>query len=109
MSGIQIILITGIILIVFNYIQSKHRPSIGTLIVFITAGIGIGLVLFPDISNKIAKRMGVGRGADLIFYICILLFWFIISKLISRIKLLEAQITELVRKDALRGVRQQPE
>ena len=102
-------MVTGIILILFNYIQSKHRPAIGTFIVLITAVLAFVFVLFPETTNKIAHWLGVGRGADFIFYLCILLFWFIISKLVSRIKLLEDQITELVRKDALRDVRQQTE
>ena len=109
MSGIQIVLVTGIILILFNYIQSKHRPAIGTFIVLVTALLAFVFVLFPETTNQIAHWLGVGRGADFIFYICILLFWFIINKLVTRIKVLEDQLTELIRKDALRDVKKVPE
>jgi len=43
----------------------------------------------------------VGRGADLVFYISILIFWFIILKLYARQRKLEQMITDLIRKDAL--------
>ena len=44
--------------------------------------------------------MGVGRGADLLFYICILFFLFIILKLFARIRRLEKTVTDLVRYQA---------
>lgn len=105
MTGIQLILITGVILIVFNYIKNKHRPAIATFIVLVTAALAFGLILFPDFTNTIAHKIGVGRGADLVFYICILLFWFIVNKLLLKIKNLEEQITVLIRKEALRDAR----
>ena len=43
----------------------------------------------------------VGRGADLIFYISILIFWFVILKLYARIRRLEQIITQVVRKEAI--------
>jgi hypothetical protein len=43
----------------------------------------------------------VGRGADLVFYTSILIFWFVILKLYARIRRLEQIITQVVRKDAV--------
>jgi hypothetical protein len=43
----------------------------------------------------------VGRGADLIFYLSIVIFWFVIIKLYVRIRKLEKIVTDVVRKDAL--------
>ena len=51
-------------------------------------------------SSFIAKKLGVGRGADLLFYICILFFLFIILKMFSRIRRLEEKFTELIRQQA---------
>lgn len=58
-------------------------------------------ILFPDITNDIANRLGVGRGADLIFYTSILIFWFVVLKLYARIRRLEQIITQVVRKEAI--------
>ncbi|MBK6827709.1 MAG: DUF2304 domain-containing protein [Chitinophagaceae bacterium] len=45
----------------------------------------------------------MGRGADLLFYSCILFFLFIILKLFARLKRLEDKITELVRQQAIKN------
>jgi hypothetical protein len=69
-----------------------------TLIAFVS--LAIFFILFPDYTNTIAARLGVGRGADLLFYLCILLFIFIIVKLFSRIRRLERMLSEHVRQTA---------
>ena len=78
MTGIKILLTTGV--------------------AFIAA---VVFILFPDITNSIANKLGVGRGADLVFYTSILIFWFAILKLYARIRKLEQIITQVVRKDAI--------
>ena len=35
---------------------------------------GIVFVIFPETTNRLAHRLGVGRGADLIFYVAIVAF-----------------------------------
>ena len=101
MSGIQFFLITGVILIsIFFITRVRHRVLdlliLGTMIVC-----AIVFIIWPDITNSIAHKVGVGRGADLVFYISILIFWFIILKLYARLRKLEQMITDLIRKDAL--------
>ena len=101
MSGIQFFLITGVILIsIFFITRVRHRVLdliiLGTMIVC-----AIVFIIWPDITNSIAHKVGVGRGADLVFYISILIFWFIILKLYARLRKLEQMITDVIRKDAL--------
>ena len=101
MSGIQFFLITGVILIsIFFITRVRHRVLdlliLGTMIVS-----AIVFIIWPDITNSIAHKVGVGRGADLVFYISILIFWFIILKLYARLRKLEQMITDVIRKDAL--------
>jgi len=101
MSGIQFFLITGVILIsIFFITRVRHRVLdlliLGTMIVC-----AIVFIIWPDITNSIAHKVGVGRGADLVFYISILIFWFIILKLYARLRKLEQMITDIIRKDAL--------
>ncbi|MFL5787519.1 MAG: DUF2304 domain-containing protein [Flavisolibacter sp.] len=104
MKGIQILLL-GLVLMIFMYIVSRLRNRKADLIVLASiAIIGALFILFPDWTIVIAHKLGVGRGADMVFYISILLFWFVILKLYSRIRHLEKMITELVRKDALNSV-----
>ena len=102
MTGIQIILISGLLLAWLFYFI-KRRNSIADIVVLaILAGLAITFILFPEWTNVIAHKLGVGRGADLVFYLCILLFCFLVLKLYARLRKLEQMITELIRKDALK-------
>lgn len=100
MNGIQILLICGV-LVIFAYYVSRFRNALLDLLALaVFAGMGIFFILFPDYTNTIARKLGVGRGADLLFYICILFFLFVILKLFSRIRRLEDKLTALVREQA---------
>ena len=103
MNGIQVLLISGVV-VIFTYYASRFRNALidlAALVIF--AGLGIFFILFPDYTNVVAKKLGVGRGADLLFYSCILFFLFIILKLFARLKRLEDKITELVRQQAIKN------
>lgn len=101
MNGIQALLISGV-LIIFSYYVFRFRNALLDLLTLVLfAGLGIFFILFPDYTNTIAHKLGVGRGADLLFYICILFFLFILLKLFARIRRLEEKLTELVRQNAI--------
>lgn len=106
MSGIQFILIGGVILIFLYYALRLRSALIDLFTIAIFAGLAIFFILFPDYTNIIAKKLKVGRGADLLFYICILFFLFVILKLFARIRRLETTLTELVRQQALNHARE---
>lgn len=103
MSGIQILLIGGVVLIVFYYAFRLRNALFDLIVLFALSSLGVYFILFPEYTSLIAHKLGVGRGADLLFYICILLFLFVIMKLFSRIRRLEQLLTELVRQEAKRN------
>ena len=103
MTAIQIILITGIILLVIYYLMLMRSAVAELAFLIVVSGISVFFILFPNKTNIIANKLGVGRGADLLFYVCILLFLFFVLKLFVRIKRLEKKLTEIVRKDAIDG------
>ena len=100
MSGIQVLLITGVLIVSFYYALRLRSALFDLLLLSAFSGLAIYFILFPSQTNTIAHKLGVGRGADLLFYTCILLFLFIILKLFARIKRLENTLTELVRQQA---------
>ena len=101
MTLIQVALAAGVILIgVYMYVRLRSTVLDVLLIgIFIIAG--TLLVLFPEYSNKIAHWAGVGRGADLLFYLSILFLFFLILKLYSRLRKMEQNFTEIVRNKSL--------
>jgi len=101
MSAIQIILISAFLFTALYYFVRLRNRIADVLLLFILAAGAVIFILFPDWTNFIAQKLGVGRGADLVFYICIVLFCFVILKLYSRMRRLEQQITEIIRKETI--------
>ena len=100
MNGIQVLLIAGVLVIFLYYVFRLRSAFLDLLILIVFSGLAIFFILFPEYTNDIASRLGVGRGADLLFYICILFFLFAIMKLFARIRRLEKTLTDLVRQQA---------
>ena len=103
MNGIQVVLISGVIVIFLYYVFRLRNAFFDLLVISFFSGLAVFFILSPEYTNTIAKKLGVGRGADLLFYICILFFLFIILKLFARIRRLEKQLTDLVRQQARSG------
>lgn len=101
MSGIKILLITSVAFIAVYFFIRLRNSIFDIVLLSLLIAAAVTFILFPDITTTIANRLGVGRGADLIFYTSILIFWFIVLKLYARIRRLEQIITQIVRKDAL--------
>jgi len=59
------------------------------------------MIAFPDSTTWLAHRLGVGRGADLVFYVSLVTFGFLISLIFKKIRGLEANLTNLIREIAI--------
>ena len=104
MTAIQILLVAGLALSAI-YVYLKFQSVIADaimLLLFIAAG--IVFVLFPQLTTKIANKLGVGRGTDLILYVCIIFFLFVMIRMYARIRKLEQTVTKIVRDNSLKSV-----
>jgi hypothetical protein len=68
--------------------------------IFCTA-CGIVLVWQPEISNRVARWFGIGRGADLIFYFSLLFIFYALFLINLKIVAVTRKITALVRAQSL--------
>jgi small membrane protein len=59
------------------------------------------MIIFPDATSFIAHFLGIGRGADLIMYLSLLISFYLIFRLYLALARLEQAITALVRAIAL--------
>ena len=105
MNNIQIILLTGVFFIGFYFIVRLRKRLLDILLLAVLITCAAVFIIWPDITTHIAKFLGVGRGADLVFYVSILIFWFVILKLYIRLRRLEQSFTEFIRKDALHNAK----
>ncbi len=96
----QVILIGALILFIL-YIYRLRTDFLDRLVYLACAAIGIVLVIDPQLSSIIANLLGIGRGADLLFYLFIIASLFYAVATRSRLRRMEQQITQLVRQNAL--------
>jgi hypothetical protein len=62
------------------------------------------VVLVPSVSGRIARLLGVGRGADVIIYGSIALLFYLVFRVYVRIESLQRRLTRIMRKQALGDV-----
>lgn len=86
---------------IFASLIFKSRLSYRLLIVFFFLS-ATGFVLFPEVTNVIAHRVGVTRGADLLLYLMVFAVLHGFLLLYLRTRRLERKITEVIRAQALR-------
>lgn len=108
MTGIQLVLLTGVAFISLYFLVRLKKRLLELFLLLCMIACAVVFILWPEVTNIIAKKLGVGRGADLIFYISILIFWFVVLKLYIRIRKLEQAFTNIVREDALKKAQELP-
>jgi hypothetical protein len=102
---IKVILIVLLIIILRSFlvqrqfVLAKRLSALGLFAVLVL------LVIYPDVSNRLAHRIGVGRGVDLLFYMSHLFLLLLIVSLWRRLNLLNNTITKLSRSIAIRTAR----
>ncbi len=109
MIPIQVVLIAGLLLIGFEYFSRLRSRLWDRALVVGFGAAGIALVAWPDFSTAVAHRFGVGRGADLLFYISLLGIGFSLLLLFSYLRELQGKITRLTRELALLSAEDCPE
>jgi len=69
-------------------------------------GAVIVVVLRPETASDIARRLGVGRGADVVVYLSIAALFYLQFRLFARVEDQERQITKLARELALKDLKE---
>jgi hypothetical protein len=101
MLNIKIILLIPLLLLIVVYLPKLGNRTFYRLFLIGISMVGILFVLFPSVTDKLAHFVGVGRGADLVTYLFITFFFLAGIALYSKIRKLEADQTEIVRKIAV--------
>ena len=62
------------------------------------------VVLRPETASGVARRLGVGRGADVVVYLALAAVFFLLFRLLARLEDHERQIMRLARELALKDL-----
>lgn len=99
-----VIILTLLVLALYAYSQRSRSPAVTISVTFLSIA-GLLLAIAPEISNEVARFLGVGRGADLLFYCFILIALAAILNLHLRLRANHDAMTELARSIALSNAR----
>lgn len=102
MKPVQLLLIIGtasLLLVYLGYFRTKLSDRLLGLLLLSVAWFSI---LLPEYTTRVANLLGVGRGADLIFYFFGVFTLFALTVLYTHIRELNRQLTALVRHQAIR-------
>ena len=101
------ILVTGLAAFAIGRTFARFRRSeAGRAEFFLWVLFWIAAIVFvwnPSVTNTLASLLGVGRGADAIFYVSLILLFSVVFKLYGRIETLEHKLSELVKAIALKN------
>jgi small membrane protein len=100
---IKILLILLLLIILRAFMVGRSLLLIKRLSAFGLFVILVLLVLFPQVSNLIANKLGVGRGVDLLFYLSHLFLLLLIVSLWRRLVGLADAVTKLTRQIAIQN------
>lgn len=101
MKLIQALLLVLISAGLFYYLRRLRSKLRDRMIVVGLALAGATFVLFPETTTALADWAGVGRGVDLIFYLSFVMLAFVQLLVYSKLRHMEAKITDLARAAAL--------
>ena len=87
-------------ILVYAWSEQRRAPLVATCTI-IAAAAGLYFVWFPSHANMLADLVGVGRGADLILYLWVLISLLILFNLHLKLRSQMELITELAREVAL--------
>jgi hypothetical protein len=63
------------------------------------------VVVYPGLTGILASKLGIGRGADLIIYLSIIVLFYLMFRLYIQIGAVERRFTDMVRAIAIEEVK----
>jgi hypothetical protein len=98
---IRVLLLLGLGATGYLVFLRRNRLPVHIMLVFALLGAGGLAVVFPNVTQDAAKLVGVGRGADLVFYISIVAIMFVLLHYYTKFVELQRKITDVTRELAI--------
>jgi hypothetical protein len=104
MSTFQLLAVGTLLALVCRDVLGYFRRPTGSAWRLLRAGVWVlagGAILNPLLVQSAAELLGIGRGADAVLYLSVLVFLWVSFALYARQLRLERQITQIVRHVAI--------
>jgi hypothetical protein len=98
---IQFILTFVFLLLLLNIFQQRTLGRVFKAVSFVVILVASYIVIFPAVTNRVAQFAGVGRGADLVIYVCMAVGAYLLTMYYVRLKNTEFRIARLVQRLAI--------
>jgi len=96
------LLLGGIMIYAWN--EAARAPAVG-LVAILTAASGLYFVWFPAEATWLAEQVGIGRGADLILYVWVVISLLVMLNLHLKLRTQMELLTILTREHAIANAR----
>lgn len=104
MTLIQLILVPAVIVLLLLYLKFFRNTLLQKSLFILFFGAGIVAVVFPELTNLLANFVGVGRGADLLLYLMVIIFYFTFIILYRKLNKIEEIQSEIIREISINKV-----
>ncbi len=104
MSLIQILAIFFVLFALWRVTLKfkKRELKLIEFLIWLIFWLAVGLAFItPESLTKLANLLGIGRGADLVLYVAVVVVFYLIFRIFVRLEKMERNITKVVRKNTL--------
>jgi hypothetical protein len=104
MMLIQVILIAaslGLLMILLRSRTAARTRAWKRLILVALVMVAIASILYPELTTRVANFVGVGRGTDLLLYLLVAVFLYVVVGFYLKFRDVERQLTVLARRLAI--------
>jgi hypothetical protein len=108
---IQYLLVLLVLLIVYRVVIKWRQGILSQRDFIFWAGfwLVVGfIVIIPETTSFLAELVGIGRGADLVVYLSIVLVFYIIFQMTIKMEKIERNVTKIIRAMALSEEKKAP-
>lgn len=106
-SPIQVILVVFALFAITRVVMKWRSRSIPRVWGVLWALVWIGLIVvavLPQTADLLAGSVGIGRGADLVVYVAVIVLFYGVFRLVVKVQKMEREMTKLVRSIAVKDL-----